>query len=57
MPIKKCTYKGKSGYKWGNKGKCYTGKYGKQKAEKQARAILASQYTSSQRIRASKRTK
>lgn len=37
MPIKKC---GKSGYKFGNKGKCYRTK---KQALKQGRAIKASQ--------------
>ena len=44
MPIKKCTKNGKCGYKWGNSGKCYTGKQGKSKAKKQMRAIYASGY-------------
>ena len=42
MPLKKCKSKGKSGTKFGNKGKCYTGAGGKKKAAKQARAIHAS---------------
>jgi len=41
MPIKKCkTPTGKSGYKYGNSGKCYTQK---SKAEAQRKAIKASQ--------------
>lgn len=44
MPIKKCTKNGKCGYKWGDSGKCYTGKQGKSKAKKQMRAIYASGY-------------
>ena len=41
MPIKKCkTTTGKSGYKYGDSGKCYTQR---SKAVKQARAIKASQ--------------
>ena len=44
MPTKKCTSKGKSGAKWGNKGKCYTGKGAKKKANKQARAAYANGY-------------
>lgn len=43
MPVKKCKTKGKSGYKYGSKGKCYTGKGGRKKATKQGRAIRASQ--------------
>lgn len=39
MPIKKCG----SGYKYGNSGKCYTGKGARKKAVKQAQAIKASQ--------------
>lgn len=41
MPIRSCRIRGKSGFKWGNKGKCYTGKAGRRKAARQARAILA----------------
>jgi hypothetical protein len=43
MPIKKCQSKGKTGYKYGSKGKCYTGSSAKSKAGKQGRAIKASQ--------------
>ena len=39
MPIKKCEIDGKSGYKWGNEGKCYTGPDAKEKAYKQGAAI------------------
>lgn len=39
MPMKKSG----SGYKWGDKGKTYTGKGAKAKAAKQGRAIKASQ--------------
>ena len=42
MPLRKCEVKGKSGYRWGKSGKCYTGKGAKAKAMKQARAIEAS---------------
>lgn len=38
MPVKKTG----SGYKYGSKGKLYTGKGAKAKAEKQGRAIQAS---------------
>jgi hypothetical protein len=44
MPIKKCSKKGKTGYKWGNSGKCYTGKGARQKAGKQAAAAYAHGY-------------
>ena len=40
MPVKKC---GKSGKKYGSKGKCYTGKGAKKKATKQGRAVKRSQ--------------
>jgi hypothetical protein len=36
-----CTADGKSGYKWGNSGKCYTGPDAKTKAALQGRAIEA----------------
>ena len=39
MPLKKCTIDDKSGYKWGNEGKCYTGPNAKKKAIKQGLAI------------------
>ena len=39
MPLKKCTTDNKSGYKWGNEGKCYTGPEGKKKAIKQGLVI------------------
>jgi len=41
MPVKKCTSSGKSGKKWENSGKCYTGKSAASKAAKQGRAIKA----------------
>lgn len=40
MPIHKCKIDGKSGWKWGKTGKCYTGPDAKQKAI--AQAIAAS---------------
>lgn len=43
MPIKRCQHSGMKGYKFGDKGKCYTGKENKDKALKQSRAIKASQ--------------
>ena len=39
MPLKKCTENQKSGYKWGNEGKCFTGPDAKKKAIKQGVAI------------------
>jgi hypothetical protein len=42
MPIKRCSLpKGKKGWKWGDKGKCYPTR---KQAEKQARAAYASGY-------------
>lgn len=41
MPVKKCTKNGKSGQKYGDSGKCYTGKSAKAKAKKQGKAIKA----------------
>ena len=42
MPIKRCKLKNnKTGWKWGNSGKCYPSK---SKANKQARAAYASGY-------------
>lgn len=42
MPIKQCQVNGKSGWKWGNEGKCYTGPGGKEKAIAQAIAVISS---------------
>ncbi len=42
MPIKSCKIKGKKGKKFGNNGKCYTGKGAESKAKKQQRAIYSS---------------
>ena len=39
MPIKDCTVDGKSGRKYGDSGKCYTGRDANKKAIKQAVAI------------------
>jgi hypothetical protein len=44
MPVKKCVVNGKTGYKWGNTGKCYTGKGAKAKATRQGRAAYANGY-------------
>lgn len=48
MPVKSCTKEGKSGHKYGNSGKCYTGKSSQAKASqakaaRQGRAIKANQ--------------
>lgn len=45
MPIKTCTSKGKSGFKFGDAGKCFTGKSGRSRAARQGRAIEASKYS------------
>ena len=42
MPVQKCSKNGKSGYKWGKGGKCYTGPNAKKKAAEQGQAIKAS---------------
>lgn len=42
MPVKKCSKDGKSGYKYGDSGKCYTGRSAKSRAKRQGRAIEAS---------------
>ncbi len=41
MPLKRCTEKGKSGWKWGDSGKCYIGEGGRAKALAQGQAIEA----------------
>ena len=38
MPLKRCTSNGVSGWRWGTKGKCYTGPDAKKKAIKQGYA-------------------
>lgn len=43
MPVKRCSSGGKKGYKYGSKGRCYTGGGAKAKAKRQGRAIKASQ--------------
>lgn len=40
MPVKECIIDGKSGWKWGNHGKCYTGRDGKIKAQTQGVAAI-----------------
>ena len=39
MPIKECQINGKSGWKWGDAGKCYPGDTGKKKAIAQGIAV------------------
>tara|TARA_R100001594_G_C3959254_1_gene244920 strand:- start:138 stop:419 length:282 start_codon:yes stop_codon:yes gene_type:complete len=39
MPLKRCSEDEKSGWKWGDSGKCYTGRDAKKKAIKQGVAI------------------
>lgn len=39
MPLQKCNSDGKSGWRWGSKGKCYTGPGAKKKAIRQGVAI------------------
>lgn len=43
MPIKKCQSNKKKGYKYGDSGKCYTGKGSRKKAIKQGQAIKISE--------------
>lgn len=44
MPIKTCQKNKRKGYKFGDKGKCYTGKGALKKAKKQGRAIEYSKH-------------
>lgn len=44
MPIQQCSSGGKSGYKWGESGKCYTGPGARAKAGRQASAAYAHGY-------------
>lgn len=46
MPIMKCSKDGKSGYKYGETGTCYTGPGAMEKAKKQGRAIEANKHKS-----------
>ena len=39
MPLKRCSENKESGWKWGDSGKCYTGRDAKKKAKKQGVAI------------------
>lgn len=42
MPLKRCQSGGKSGWKWGDAGKCYTGEGAREKAARQGAAIESS---------------
>ena len=44
MPIKKCSVDGKSGWKWGDSGHCYTGPDARKRAVAQYQAALANGY-------------
>lgn len=44
MPIQSCTKNGKSGYKYGDSGTCYTGPGARKKAAKQGAAIEISRH-------------
>lgn len=44
MPVKSCKSNGKSGKKYGDSGKCYTGKGAEAKAKKQGQAIEISRH-------------
>jgi|TARA_Y100000593_G_scaffold72985_1_gene134072 hypothetical protein len=39
MPLKKCSQDSQNGWKWGDSGKCYTGRDAKKKAIKQGVVI------------------
>jgi len=43
MPLKQCQNNGKSGWKYGDSGKCFTGPSAREKARKQGVAIKISQ--------------
>jgi hypothetical protein len=43
MPVMRCIKNGKSGWKYGKSGACYTGPGARAKAAKQGRAIKSSQ--------------
>ncbi len=43
MPVTRCSINGRRGYKFGRKGKCYTGKGAEEKAKKQGAAIKISE--------------
>ena len=41
MPLMRCKDKGKRGWRWGKRGKCYTGANARARALRQGRAIEA----------------
>lgn len=43
MPVKRCQKNGKSGHKFGDSGKCFTGKRSQTKAARQGQAVKSSQ--------------
>lgn len=49
MPFMRCTKDGKSGWKWGEHGHCYTGKDAKKKADEQRKAIEYNKHASALR--------
>lgn len=51
MPLQRCNNNGKTGWRWGNSGKCYTGANGRKRAIQQMRAIRASGYTGNERAK------
>ena len=48
MPLMRCSENGKSGWKWGDSGKCYTSEDGKELATKQGQAIEANKHANAQ---------
>jgi hypothetical protein len=46
MPLQRCTSGDKSGWRWGSKGKCYTGPDAKKKALKQGYAANPEEFAS-----------
>jgi hypothetical protein len=44
MPVQRCQSMGRSGFKWGDEGVCYTGPGAEAKAARQGRAIQAGTY-------------
>lgn len=43
MPLMRCVSKGAAGYKFGVRGKCFTGRGARARAARQGRAIKANQ--------------
>lgn len=48
MPVHKCEINGKSGFKWGQHGKCYIGPSAEKKAKEQGAAEIISGYKMAQ---------